>query len=416
MRVKRSLHSSRSRFILTAYALALLAAAVLLGPHRAPAQQTALHKLTLDQVQQLVSNRMPDATMRTEIKRRGLAFTPDSAIVESLRSKGAGPLTLEAIEELIPKKVMLPGDPSLPRTVESNSVDDRQAQSGGGLLATAHGNAPAMVSSPALDQARGEVHQLQRQVAEKRASALSIPPKDMFETTADYEKRKHAAEIAHEVQLLPLVGQIDSLRNAVYPDGNLKPLFVSYDADAKLLIVEIAGERFSFPLDNTDAKQMHDAWAGVAVGFEYFEAVEQPPCPVLLWQNRTFGATTGFGACSGGGRGSGASDGYRPDYGDSAARGLYRVGNGVTAPVALNNVEAVFTDQARKAKYQGVCIVSLIVDAQGKPQNPRVVRSLGMGLDEKALEAVLKYRFRPAMKGNTPVPVMISVEVNFRLY
>ena len=108
---------------------------------------------------------------------------------------------------------------------------------------------------------------------------------------------------------------------------------------------------------------------------------------------------------------------FRSGYGGGAGGGLYRVGGGVSAPVALNNVEAEFSDEARRAKYQGVCLISLIVDAQGNPQNPRVIRTLGMGLDEKALEAVRKYKFRPAMKdGKTPVPVMISVEVNFRLY
>ena len=92
------------------------------------------------------------------------------------------------------------------------------------------------------------------------------------------------------------------------------------------------------------------------------------------------------------------------------------MGGGVSAPVPLNQVEAEFSDEARRAKYQGVCLISLIVDAQGNPQNPHVVRALGMGLDEKAIEAVKKYKFKPAMKGNTPVPVMITVEVNFRLY
>ena len=96
---------------------------------------------------------------------------------------------------------------------------------------------------------------------------------------------------------------------------------------------------------------------------------------------------------------------------------MYRVGGGISAPVALNDVEAEFSDEARRAKYQGVCLISLIVDAQGNPQSPHVVRPLGMGLDEKALEAVRKYKFKPAMKdGKTPVPVMITVEVNFRLY
>jgi periplasmic protein TonB len=129
------------------------------------------------------------------------------------------------------------------------------------------------------------------------------------------------------------------------------------------------------------------------------------------------GSGSGIGTGSGGGLGSGTGNGYGPGSGGGAGGGLYHVGNGVTAPVPLNSVEAEFSDEARRAKYQGVCLISLIVDAQGNPQNPRVVRALGMGLDEKALEAVRKYKFKPAMKdGRTPVPVMITVEVNFRLY
>jgi|CZKL01.1.fsa_nt_gi protein TonB len=128
------------------------------------------------------------------------------------------------------------------------------------------------------------------------------------------------------------------------------------------------------------------------------------------------GTGGGMGTGSGGGLGSGTGNGYGPGSGGNTGGGLYRVGGGVTAPVPVIWPEAEFSDEARRAKYQGVCLVSLIVDAQGNPQNPRVVRALGMGLDEKALEAVRKYKFKPAMKGNTPVPVMITIEVNFRLY
>jgi protein TonB len=121
----------------------------------------------------------------------------------------------------------------------------------------------------------------------------------------------------------------------------------------------------------------------------------------------------GSGSGLGNGRGGGVGDGS----GGNIGGGLYRVGGGVSAPQPLNSVEAEFSDEARRAKYQGVCLISLIVDVHGDPQNPRVVRALGMGLDEKAIEAVKKYKFKPAMKdGKTPVPVMITVEVNFRLY
>lgn len=129
------------------------------------------------------------------------------------------------------------------------------------------------------------------------------------------------------------------------------------------------------------------------------------------------GGGAGIGTGDGNGIGPGNGNGYGPGSGGNAGGGVYRVGGGITAPVALNNVEAEFSDEARRAKYQGVCLISLIVDAQGNPQNPRVVRALGMGLDDKAIEAVRKYRFKPAHKQDgTPVPVMITVEVNFRLY
>ncbi len=129
------------------------------------------------------------------------------------------------------------------------------------------------------------------------------------------------------------------------------------------------------------------------------------------------GAGSGMGTGYGGGLGSGTGNGFGPGRGGNTGGGLYQIGGGVSAPVPIFQPEAEFSDEARRAKYQGVCLISLIVDAQGNPQNPRVIRALGMGLDEKALEAVRKYKFKPAMKdGRTPVPVMITIEVNFRLY
>lgn len=129
------------------------------------------------------------------------------------------------------------------------------------------------------------------------------------------------------------------------------------------------------------------------------------------------GSGAGMGTGSGGGLGSGQGNGYGPGYGGNVGGGLYRIGGGVSAPVVIRSVEAEFSDEARRAKYQGVCLISLIVDAQGNPQNIRVARALGMGLDEKAIEAIRQYKFKPAMKdGKTPVPVPITIEVDFRLY
>ena len=129
------------------------------------------------------------------------------------------------------------------------------------------------------------------------------------------------------------------------------------------------------------------------------------------------GGGAGMGTGYGGGIGSGTGNGYGPGQGGNAGGGLYQVGGGVSAPVPIFTPEAEFSDEARRAKYQGVCLISVIVDAHGNPQDARVIRTLGMGLDEKALEAVAKYKFKPAMKdGRTAVPVRITIEVNFRLY
>lgn len=93
-----------------------------------------------------------------------------------------------------------------------------------------------------------------------------------------------------------------------------------------------------------------------------------------------------------------------------------RVGGRVTAPVVLNSPEAQYSDEAKSAKFQGICLISLIIDANGMPQNIQVIKKLGYGLDEKAIEAVSKYRFKPAMKDGQPVPVMQKVEIEFHLY
>jgi TonB family protein len=93
---------------------------------------------------------------------------------------------------------------------------------------------------------------------------------------------------------------------------------------------------------------------------------------------------------------------------------IYHVGDGVSAPKIIFAPDPQFSDEALRAKYQGVCVVWLIVDAQGKPQDVKVVRRLGMGLDEKAIEAVKQYRFKPATLNGKPVAVRVHIEVNFR--
>jgi TonB family protein len=128
------------------------------------------------------------------------------------------------------------------------------------------------------------------------------------------------------------------------------------------------------------------------------------------------GSGAGLGSGDGGGIGSGSGAGYGAGEGGGYGGGVYHVGGGVSPPVLIHSVNAEFSDEARRAKFEGVSVVSLIVDAQGMPQRVRVMRKLGQGLDEKAIEAVRQYRFKPSTYQGKPVPVEITVEVNFHLY
>jgi TonB family protein len=128
------------------------------------------------------------------------------------------------------------------------------------------------------------------------------------------------------------------------------------------------------------------------------------------------GERSGMGTGSGGGIGSGRGNGYGPGEGGGYGGGLYRVGGGVAAPQLIFAPDPEFSDEARRAKFQGVCVVSVVVDVQGNPQQVQVVRHLGMGLDQKAVDAVKQYRFKPATLQGKPVPVEVNIEVTFRIY
>ncbi len=128
------------------------------------------------------------------------------------------------------------------------------------------------------------------------------------------------------------------------------------------------------------------------------------------------GSGGGIGSGSGGGVGSGTGPGVGPGHGGGIGGGVFRVGGGVSAPRALDTPDPEYSEEARKAKYQGTCVLWLIVGPDGKPRDVKVARALGMGLDQKAIEAVRNWKFQPAMKDGKPVAVQINVEVNFRLY
>lgn len=123
----------------------------------------------------------------------------------------------------------------------------------------------------------------------------------------------------------------------------------------------------------------------------------------------------GIGTGTGGGVGSGRGGGVGPGSGGGIGGGVFRVGGGVSAPRLTRKVEPEYSEEARKAKYSGVVVLAVEVWPDGRAHNVRVVRSLGLGLDEKAIQAVQQWEFVPGRKDGAPVKVSAQIEVNFRL-
>ena len=128
-----------------------------------------------------------------------------------------------------------------------------------------------------------------------------------------------------------------------------------------------------------------------------------------------FGSGGGMGSGRGGGVGPGSGPGFGPGSGGGMGGGAYRIGGGVSPPSILYKVEPEYSEEARKAKFQGTVLLFVVVDEKGNPRDIKILRPLGLGLDQKAVEAVEKWKFSPGKKDGKPVPVQAQIEVNFRL-
>jgi len=124
----------------------------------------------------------------------------------------------------------------------------------------------------------------------------------------------------------------------------------------------------------------------------------------------------GIGTGKGTGVGSGTGAGLGPGQGAGTGGGVFSVGGNVSAPIPIYKPEPPYSEQARKAKYQGTVVLWIVVDAQGNVTDAQVVKPLGMGLDQNAVKTVKTWKFKPAMRNGSPVPVKVMVEVSFRLF
>lgn len=131
----------------------------------------------------------------------------------------------------------------------------------------------------------------------------------------------------------------------------------------------------------------------------------------------------GFGGGIGTGRGRGVGEGSGPGVGDGEGGGfgggVFRVGGGVSPPTIIKRVEPQYSEEARKARYQGTVVLEAIVRRDGTVDIIRVVRSLGFGLDENAIQALKQWKFRPGTRNvngtATAVDISLNIEVNFNL-
>lgn len=141
------------------------------------------------------------------------------------------------------------------------------------------------------------------------------------------------------------------------------------------------------------------------------------PLAKLMTDSSGPGGGSGIGTGEGGGIGSGTGGGLGPGSGGGTGGGIFRPGTGgVGYPSCLYCPEPQYSEDARKAKYQGTVVLQVVIQPDGHATNIEVVKSPGLGLGEKAIEAVRTWRFKPALGPNgKPVATLTPIEVTFRL-
>jgi protein TonB len=138
------------------------------------------------------------------------------------------------------------------------------------------------------------------------------------------------------------------------------------------------------------------------------DGIPGPPSP---------GRGNGYGIGDGGGHGVGDSHGPGVGLGEDGGccGGVFQIGGGITAPILVTEVLPEYSEDARKARFQGTVVLNTIVREDGSVQVMKVVRGIGFGLDQNAITAVLQWRFKPARRNGKPVPSYLNVEVSFNL-
>jgi TonB family protein len=138
-----------------------------------------------------------------------------------------------------------------------------------------------------------------------------------------------------------------------------------------------------------------------------------PPAPPSPSQ----GPGTGGGAGSGQGTGLGEGDGsgIGPGSGGGTGGGPFRPGSGISPPQLQREVKPVYTDEGRRRSIEGDVVMEIVVRRDGTVGDVRLKRTLGAGLDQRAIAAVKQWRFSPARRQGSPVDILVEVAVGFAL-
>ncbi len=195
--------------------------------------------------------------------------------------------------------------------------------------------------------------------------------------------------------------------------GNFDPLPASHGAPPRAsLDTQIVPPTVIVPKEMPKLPVEETVVAAPDIKFPAAEQIGDPTSKFSRWLSNGPGGPggVGTGCCDGIGSSAGPHVGNGPP-------GIYPAGRGgVTVPEVIFNPEPGFSEEARKVKHQGMVLLLVVVGKDGHTYDIRVAQSLGMGLDEKAMEAVNRWRFRPATKDGQPVSTQIAVQVDFRLY
>ncbi len=250
------------------------------------------------------------------------------------------------------------------------------------------------VSTVSIQVAREQLRQLQGEIAAALKSLPPLPPKDQYESTAEYGRRNQAWFELRDQRLGPILLAEEKLKSQLYLDASEKPEFVSYDADAELLAANISGGACYFRIPKETAKSMHDSWSKVAVA-ENLETIAVPSAGSNRVRNQAPTSPPALALV----------------FGSSSYTGFSK---GTTVPMLLWKVEPELSEEARKRRASAWEVVLAALIKGGKVEGIRIVKGAGLGLDEKAIEAVRRWKFSVASENCVPVAKELMITVRFR--